>query len=301
MTFSASPDERIYQRPQGSGRAARIRVAVVLAICLLVHAIPVVWLARRGVSDAVAPDEKEIPVEVMVEPPPEPERPQEPQKEEPQKQEPPKPDKKLTLDEKEATDAPRARNEEKLATESRDAATVAPKVAPEVAPPPPPPDRTVAAKPDLAPAQQPLEQRPDGDPVKPETPKEASEARPTTQTQVKAEPDPVAAALAARPYAEFAPPSEKNEAYAGNSPSTYLSVVYGKVLSRLRQSQGRAKTQGKINFVIDYSGRLMGQRVLKSSGSPQLDADAMAAIRAAAPFPPSPIGIELSLELIYAK
>jgi protein TonB len=111
-------------------------------------------------------------------------------------------------------------------------------------------------------------------------------------------------AFAALPDYSFAPVSRKTPIATGKAASTYLSIVYGIVISRIRYPEGAAghgRTMGEIVFGVDVSGRLVGQRVVKSSGSPELDLAALAAIRAASPFPPPPTGTGISLTLRYHR
>jgi TonB family protein len=104
------------------------------------------------------------------------------------------------------------------------------------------------------------------------------------------------AAFSAMPDYSFAPASKNAPVTGGNSSSSYVSILYGMIFSRIHQTKFYG---GEVNFIIDYSGRLVRARVIKSSGSPEADAAVIAAIRAASPFPPSPIGIELSMVLHY--
>jgi protein TonB len=114
----------------------------------------------------------------------------------------------------------------------------------------------------------------------------------------------LAAAFAAMPDYSFAPASKRAPVAGGKAASTYLSILYGMVLARIHLPDalaGRAQTMGEITFTVDLAGGLVREHVVKSSGSPELDAAAMAAIRAASPFPPPPTGTGLSLNLHYGK
>jgi len=77
------------------------------------------------------------------------------------------------------------------------------------------------------------------------------------------------------------------------------------VMARFRRvpetAAHRVQTMGKIDFSVDLAGNLLRERVVKSSGSPELDSIAMAAIRAASPFPPSPTGTGLKMNFNYGK
>jgi protein TonB len=281
MTFAALPDHRMFERPQPKSLAARGRFAAILVICFFLHAIPI-WLFDRFVKpEGLAPGEQEIPVEILVEPPPkEPEPP-------PQTQKP--------LDETIATDAPRPPNEDKIETEARDAATRSPDTpanAKPAAPPPAAPSKTAQ------PAAQPIDPDPDGDPV-------TAALQPREQQAPSRQPaqDPLSA-FAPLPDYSFAPVAKKTPVATGKAAPTYLSTVYGMVMARLRVPEGAAghgRTMGVIVFGVDASGRLVGQRIVTSSGSPELDLATLAAIRAAAPFPPPPTGSGLNLNLRYQR
>ncbi len=45
-----------------------------------------------------------------------------------------------------------------------------------------------------------------------------------------------------------------------------------------------------VSFSINASGQVVGASVSRSAGDPILDADALATVRRAAPFPPPPAG-----------
>jgi periplasmic protein TonB len=44
----------------------------------------------------------------------------------------------------------------------------------------------------------------------------------------------------------------------------------------------------KVRFTVDRKGRLLSYELVQSTGSPMLDAEAIAMVRRAAPFPPPP-------------
>jgi protein TonB len=292
--------------------ATKGRFAFVLLICFLIHAIPIWLFVYLDRSDDLAPGEQEIPVEIIVEPPP-------PKAPEPAAPKNDQQAKQATLNEKMATDAPRAPNDEKVMRDSRDEASHAPKAAPDTVPARTKPangtarnsENTTSSKPAEASAPQLMDHRADGDPAKaaelqrPDTQEQtkAEQAAPEPETQQKASQDPWAS-FTSMPDYSFAPASRHAPTTIGKAASTYLSILYGMVMARIHLSEvaaGRAQTIGKITFSVDFSGRLIQERVVKSSGSPELDSAAMAAIRAAAPFPPSPTGTGLSLNFHYGK
>lgn len=297
MTFAAPPDERMFERPQPPQLADRGRFAFILAICFLLHAVPIWLFINFERAQELAPGEQEIPVEIVVEPPP------------PDEPEPPPPQKEKPLDEKIATDAPRPANEEKVERDAHDAVSHSPKTTPNAEPAARPPAAAKASKPDSSAAAQPMDLDPNGDPVtaapalEPQEQPKPPQPAPQPEAQQPPAQEPMSA-FAALPDYSFAPVSRKTPVATGKAASTYLSIVYGMVMSRIRYPEGAAghgRTTGDIVFGVDGAGRLVGQRIVRSSGSPELDLAAMAAIRAAAPFPPPPTGAGISLNLRYQR
>jgi protein TonB len=305
MVLAATPEERLFQGPQPSKLAARTRFVSLVLICLLLHVIPIglIGYYGRGNSD-LAPGEQEIPVEMITEPPP-PKQPDPPPKSE-------KADEQKPLELKPATDAPRPTNDEKVERDAKDKASHAPEVKPEpnpadtkpVSEPAPNSEKTTKSVEESAPKLNDV--RPDGEPAaaepqQPDIPQPKTEqAAPEPAKQKPAAQQPTTPAPATPEYS-FAPASNTPIA-GGNAASTYLTVVYGMWLSHMpRPSSGESREQGEIVFGIDFGGSLVGARILKSSGSRERDAAAMAALRAAAPFPLPPSGSGISLNLHYGK
>lgn len=75
-----------------------------------------------------------------------------------------------------------------------------------------------------------------------------------------------------------------------------VSNYPGKVAARLqrvargisRSAQAKARNNAQVAFVVSADGGVAATRLVKSSGSPDLDRAALAIIRRAAPFPPIP-------------
>jgi protein TonB len=75
-----------------------------------------------------------------------------------------------------------------------------------------------------------------------------------------------------------------------------VSNYPGKVAAKLRRvsrslsrsAQSGARNNAQVSFVVTSSGGVDALRLVKSSGSPELDKAALAIIRRAAPFPPIP-------------
>ncbi len=91
----------------------RVRFAACFLLGLVMHAT-LLWLLERTPSADMPPIEEAIPVEVIIEPPPEPEQPPQPEPEPEPQPEPEKPAQEFF--EKPATDAPRASDQDKKGT-----------------------------------------------------------------------------------------------------------------------------------------------------------------------------------------
>lgn len=80
---------------------------------------------------------------------------------------------------------------------------------------------------------------------------------------------------------------------AGNAA---VSNYPGKVAARLRRAvrgisrlaRTKARSDVQVSFVVDASGGVGSIRIVRGSGSPELDEAALAVVRRAAPFPPIP-------------
>ncbi|PTM93520.1 TonB family protein [Mycoplana dimorpha] len=80
---------------------------------------------------------------------------------------------------------------------------------------------------------------------------------------------------------------------AGNAA---VSNYPGKVAARLRRAvrgisslaRTKARSDVRVSFVVDASGGVGRIRIVRGSGSPELDEAALAVVRRAAPFPPIP-------------
>lgn len=73
----------------------------------------------------------------------------------------------------------------------------------------------------------------------------------------------------------------------------YQEIVFSALAKAkgIRETQGLPGTAG-VHFEIDASGRLVGAEIVHKSGVPSLDAEALAIVRKAAPFPPPPQGAQ---------
>ena len=244
-------------------------------------------------------------MEVVVEPPPEPEKPKPP---EPKKTEPPKPKEDL----RPAFSAPRAPNEEKLQTERMQPKTSVPKAAQPPSEGQPQPRPQVAQPKEAAPAQTKEETaakeddktKPDAealDKAKPKIAKEAKTKEAKAAPKQKKAADLMAslAGSSALPELSFSKPTPKAKVYGGTEDVRWMSEVEGMLESKVSQLPRTAhfQTGGQvlICFHVDENGRVTVKEFCRKSGFPDVDQLAMRALVAAAPFPPPPRGVEHGL------
>lgn len=93
----------------------------------------------------------------------------------------------------------------------------------------------------------------------------------------------------------------------GRDAANYQAVV-GSFLERAKNLPASARKRGakgvaKIGFAIDESGGVAGVSLLRSSGQGDLDAECIALIRRASPFPPPPAGAirAFAIEVAFGK
>ncbi len=294
-------EERFFAPFKRNAFAARTWQLVTASVIVAIYAAGLILLLRW---DAEHPQQQlakqeETPVEVVVEkpkPPPEPKQPE--KKPEPPKQEIEKP----------ATSAPRAPNEEKVETEKQDKATHAPK-----APAPPadgkPDEAKEAASPSEAPAEpdkteEAAQKKPDPSdkeaealdkavPLPPRKPvmKEAK-AKPPAKLRREKDAARRVAGLSDLPDYAFARPTKKSPVYGGSEDSRYLAIVYGMIMQKYRPSPfvPADSTSITMTFDVDSGGDVEDINVVRTSGYPEIDAEAITAVRRASPFPPPPPG-----------
>lgn len=307
--LSARPQERFLEPPTGR-RAARLRFAGMLALALLVHvALIVAFLWRDAHDRAQVAKIDEIPVEIVQEPPPEPPKPPPPP--EPKPPPPPKPKEDL----RPAFSAPRAPSEQQVETQRTQEKNAAPSVQPKPQEGKPAPQEAAAPPHEAAPAQSKQDEaakeedtsKPDAealDKAKPKAskqPPKTKEAKATTKHKQKPTNDLLAslAAPAFAPDVSFAKPTPKTKVYGGTEDVRWMAEVEGMLESKVSQLPRNAHWQsgGKVVvfFHVDASGRVISREIYQKSGYPEIDALAMRALAAAAPFPPPPPGIEHGL------
>jgi periplasmic protein TonB len=312
-TLVVSPEDRLLALADPFWRNARRRFPQILIACLLVHLTILLMLFLMDQSDKnAAPAEKEIPVQVIIQPPPPPAPKPAPKKPEPKpkpkpKQEQPKP--KYEREEKPAFDAPRAANQETIKREALDDKTRAPvqaKPAPanETKPTPEAPKPAQNAAP--APAEQttsPEQPKDDKDaealdkaaPIKAR--KSAQRIRQTKHRATLPDDERGAvarelASLEPSPNFTFAAKTEVSPVSGGTEDMRYLSVLFGLIM-RQRHMPARIlhnDVEVVVAFWVDDSGALVQTALYRTSGYPEFDREAVAAVRRAAPFPHPPYG-----------
>lgn len=301
-------EDRLLAPWQVADTSQRWLIACVV-LTLFVHGFIAAVLLRRDKTTALQNKPEATPIEVVVEPPkPQPKPPEVAKKEAPKP--PPPPQQSL---EKPATSAPRAPNEEKVETKEAQKETHAPK-----APEPPKagqpkseaetdPTEEVMVDPDKdeASAAQQDVLKDDAEALDRAAPKPTPEPKPkkaakaTPQRKPRKVPDALEQLAGASdlPDYSFARPSKRAPVSGGTEDNRYLAVVYGMIMQHRSLIGIPANVGGTvtINFNVDDDGNVIGMAVTRTSGYPQIDAAAGAAIRRASPFPPPPVGAPHSL------
>ena len=292
--------------------SARLFFSILLVTALVIHAaIITAFLYRDAHETIVTAKMEETPVEVIVEKPPELEKPKPPPEKKQPEPEKPKPKEDLSP----AMSAPRAPNEDKVKTETKEAKTAAPtktetpaqgqpKSQPAAAPP----------KEASAPAETKKDEAKEEDNSKPDAEaldkasRKAAKAKQSKTKEAKAAPRRKAipnalAALASAPQLNatmsFARPTPKTKIYGGTEDVRWMSTVEAMLESKVTQLPRTAhwRDGGRvvIFFQVDVSGRVIAREIIVKSGYPDIDQIAMRALNGAAPFPPPPPGIEHGL------
>jgi TonB family protein len=308
--FAVTQAERIWRASVASPRA-RLRFSAILAVSMLINALVVVGLVRLAFDGGQDIESAtEIPVEVIQEPPqpPQPEPPPEEQKQAEKQPEPPQ-----QLQEEPATDAPREATKDQKEREAPDEIRKAPKTAPPAdqaaAQPAPTPPKTSAreTKPTSSSEEKPEQER-DAEPIRNTIAPDQSNTDQQAQADTRADPkkgvastQDLAAAFAPLPEFEFDSSAMKAPVAGGKARNTYLTQLFGMIMPHMRVPPGVAGTQrqGVVTFLVDEWGGVARIGVTKSSGSAQLDAAALAAVRRAAPFPQPPQHRPLGLNFTY--
>ncbi len=318
----AAATDQLFERRKDGGVKPRRRFVAFVLLCLFLHAsifAILMWQDHRAAMLAPPPLE-EVPVEVITEPPPqEPPKPPEPQPEPKQEQQKPPPPPPVV--EEPAFDAPKMESKTKS---ERDAPEDQEQKAPRKAEPTDKvtqkdekpqglkdaTDTDGAAKaPEAAPQKQ-IEDKPDAEIIEQaqQTPKTIDKTQAQeTKTAKKGDAPSIAdqiAGLAPIPDYKIGAPPKFSPVGGGQAKTTYLTILYGLIMPHMRiPSSAKANptiTKGVVSFYIDEAGNLTHQAIYKSSGSAELDAAAISAVRQAAPFPPPPRGLPHAMLFSYA-
>ncbi len=303
----AREDQRLVARDRRAAFWSRSRFGVILLAVLLAHAGLLAYLLHRDGEAAMETAKlEETPVEIVVEKPPEPERPPPPPQRKPP--EPPKPKEEV---EKPAFSAPRAPNEEKVETNRTDQKTQAPK-----APTPPqegqpkPPQQASQPKDESKPAAtedaaaKPAEDKPDAEALDKAKPKVATkpatkQAKPSPKTKKPLDALASLSGASSLPEMTFAKPTPKAPVYGGTEDVRYLAIVQGLIMQRVRTlprlNRYQEGGQVAVVFHIDDSGRVLTMGLGQTSGNPEIDRMALNAVQQAQPFPAPPRGTPHSL------
>ena len=291
-------DERLRLLPRAapSRSMSRRELGASLAAILFLHAALIAFILYREWTDLseMAP-EQEIPVEVVAEVPPDPPKPPPPQQAEQKPEE---------NSDKPAFSAPRAAKQSasnqagaedkteapQAQSKAQDGAPVA---ANEAAPAPQvtslplrgsAAERIAEEKAETIEAASPL---PDTSPGQMQARAKADETAPTeTASQVSGK--------SSVPSASFMAMTMPAELTGGGEDNRFMANVFAKIMSKKRYPKSAAARHATglamVSFIIDSSGGLVYQTLARSSGQSDLDAEAMAAVKSAAPYPPPPPG-----------
>jgi TonB family protein len=310
--LSADALDHLFQPASPSAAERRGLAFAVLAAALLHLLIAVALLVFYWLSPSPAPPVEEIPVEVVVERPPPPPPPPPPKPQEKPKP-PPEPE-----DDRPAYDAPSAATQEKANRESPDQKTTAPAPKTEHENPgaPQPSEKQAAAQEKKAASPPPLEAKPVPEGDEPTAPSpasaEAAAAPPAETIEPKPAPPPAPPAKAPPgvplpaadelPQYQFAHAATESPVVGGNADTRYFTIVYGMIRAHLRRPPDLAPPHGgAIVFTVDESGNLVQHKVVRPSGSPNLDVAVTNAIIAASPYPAPPGWEPRSMRLTYGR
>ncbi len=294
-TQAARSEERFFASFKRNAFAQRSWFLVTLAGIVLLHAALLAALLYRDDSAPLGPPPpEETPVEVVAEPP----KPPEPSKQAEQKETPP------SAPEKPASSAPREANDEKVDTARTDKDTHAPKtptpptegqpdVAAEASAPsdaPTPPDKPDEAQAAAAAPDKDAEALDKAVPLPPKRPDLPKPTPPAKTRVAKTSVQRLAGASELHDFT-FARPTKKSPVAGGTEDSRFLAIVFGMIMSKRRMlDTPNPDSDVTLAFDLDDGGNLMRIGIVRTSGDPQVDAAALAAIRRAAPFPPPPPG-----------
>ena len=297
-TLVARMEERFVAPFKGDAFAHRTWFVLTLVAIVALYAAVLAYLLVRDEAEPLSPPPPEpAAVDVVVEPPKPTPPPQAPEQ---------RAETKPPELEKPASSAPREANDETVETHQTQKDTHAPK-----APTPPvegrPEPQDQASTPSEAQAK-PDDAKPD-DAAKPDASDKDAEALDTAvplppKRPTPPKPKPPAKVQVAKSALQrltgnselrdfsFARPTKKSPVAGGSEDSRYLSIVFGMIMSHRRSFAFPAAVDGDVTvaFNVDEGGDLTSIDIVQTSGSRQVDAEAVATIQRAAPFPPPPTG-----------
>jgi protein TonB len=137
--------------------------------------------------------------------------------------------------------------------------------------------------------QPPIEKPPEEKSPEPPKPEEKEASRPQPQAKK-------AAAATTAPKPVVAPRAKTNAApSSGTASAASIASWRGTVVAHLNRHKrypgGGARGTSSVAFTIDRSGRVISARLIRSSGSGQLDQEAVSLARRASPVPAPPPNI----------
>ena len=178
-----------------------------------------------------------------------------------------------------------------------------PQAPPMPAPQAPPLRDLAAVTPDPAPvvddapkpAATPDEATPPAPPKAASKPKAKTPAPPEKEPQKAAKTQPPAAASApqkpAKPEAAAAPAAAQGKGEAKALKADWGAKVRARITRKLALPAGAAPGRAKLRVTVTPKGALVSVEIAQSSGQPALDAAAVSAAKAAAPYPRAPKGL----------
>jgi protein TonB len=135
----------------------------------------------------------------------------------------------------------------------------------------------------------PAEKKPEEKPPEPVKPKEDAASKPQPESKK-------AQKVTSAPKPVVAPKAKVNAApSSGVASSQSMATWRGSVIAHLnrnKRSPGGNRGVATVAFSIDRGGRVTSARLVRSSGSPSLDAEAVALVRRASPVPPPPANVK---------
>jgi protein TonB len=297
-------DERLRLLPRAAPARSisRPELAAALAIILFVHTALIAFiLYRDGWERFEIQPEREIPVEVVAEIPPDPPKP--PRQPQPEQ----KPEENY---DKPAYSAPRAATEvaaEQTGAQDKTEAPEAQSKAQEGAPVPannsaPAPQVATSALRGTAEEKMADEKAEPFEAASPSPDTMPGQANASARAENRANANLMRQLSSAQPALSsfsFAATTRLAPLTGGNEDNRFMSNVFAKILSKKRYPKSAAARHASgtvmVSFIIDAEGGLVYQTVSHSSGESDLDAEAIAAVKSAAPYPPPPPGAPRSL------